>query len=403
MKAEQKSEDIPSLYLRAVELHRQGCPGKAAVLYATVADHFPEAAEVHYNLGLALYETEKYASAAKSFRRAAELQPEDADILYNLGLACKRNKKYEVAEEAYLKALQLEPDNPDTLYNLACCYQDGGYLEQACLVYERVLEIAPEHVSAINNLAFLNHLQKDLDRARELYGRLLELEPDRRAARHMYAALSGRDSQAPPREYVRELFDQYSERFEENLTKDLKYTTYKTMRRVFDELAAPPKQFSHALDLGCGTGLAGVSFHAVCRLLDGIDLSEKMLEQAAAKEIYSHLFCGDIVEFLEQDGPTYDLLLAADVLPYLGDLAPLFAAAASRTQPGGLFCLSAEKATAADWELRPSGRYGHNPDYIGRTATDNSWRILNRSREKLRREHGSWIIGTIFILEREDG
>ncbi len=402
MNTKRNQDDIANLYLRAVDLHQQGSPGKAALLYTAVAGHFPDAAEIHYNLGLALFETGKYGPAITAFRRAAAIHPEDTDILYNLGLACKKAGRYDAAEEAYLEALQREPDDPDILYNLGCCYQDAGAVDQACLVYEHLLQLMPDHVSGLSNLAYLYHLAKDFSRARELYGRVLELDPQRRSAQHMYASLSGRDAQAPPREYVRELFDQYSASFEENLTRDLEYNTCKILRRALDNQPEAEKEFAHALDLGCGTGLAGEEFHDVCHQLTGIDLSDRMLEQAARKDIYTMLISGDIVEFLEQRGPFFDLVIAADVLPYLGNLQPLFAAAAGRTTEKTIFLLSAEGSACPDWELQPSGRYAHNPDYVIRTATHNGWVALEQFPANIRREHDAWIRGSIFVLKRKD-
>ncbi len=400
MSKKQDSFDIQSIYQNAVTLHQQGEISQAINLYSQILDHFPEVAIIHYNLGLAFFELEQFSEAINAYKRAAELDPNDSDILYNLGLAYKMDRQYEEAEEAYLRALEFAEDERDILYNLGCCYQDAGAIEQACMVYERLLQSVPDHLSAINNLAYLYHLQKNLDRARELYGRVIELDPDRQSAQHMYAALSGKVTQPPSQEYVRELFDQYSEHFEENLLKDLEYNTYCILRQAVEVLDEKKSRYEHGLDLGCGTGLTGEAFHSVCNKLTGVDLSGKMIHQATQKNLYTELHCGDIIEFLEQTNETYDLIIAADLLPYLGNLEPLFSAVSQRATDNALFCLSSEETGELEWELLLTGRYAHSPDYVTRKAVQNGWGILERFPANIRKENGAWLKGTIFILGR---
>lgn len=394
--------DMQSIYQSAVTLHQQGEISRAINLYSQVLDQFPQIAEIHYNLGLALFDLELFTEAIQAYRQAAELNPNDGDILYNLGLAYKMNRQYEEAEEAYLRALEFAEDDRDILYNLGCCYQDAGAIEQACLVYERLLQLAPKHLSTINNLAYLYHLQNNFVRARELYARVIELDPDRQSARHMYATLSGEVGQAPPQEYVRELFDQYSEYFEDNLINDLEYNTYCILRQAVDVLEQRKSRYAHGLDLGCGTGLAGEAFHSICAQLTGVDLSENMIRQAGRKKLYNELHCADIIEFLGRSNQHYDLLIAADVLPYLGNLTPLFSVAAQCAEEDALFCLSSEGTAQPEWEIQLTGRYAHNPAYISQTATRNGWDVLEQFPANIRKENEVWITGTIFVLGKKN-
>lgn len=393
--------DMQSIYQSAVTLHQQGEISRAINLYSQVLAHFPEVAEIHYNLGLACFDLELFAEAIQAYQRAAELNPADGDILYNLGLAYKMNRQYAEAEEAYLRALEFAEDDRDILYNLGCCYQDAGAIEQACLVYERLLQLVPDHLSTINNLAYLYHLQQDFARARELYAKVIALDPDRHSAQHMYATLTGEVGQAPPREYVRELFDRYSDYFEDNLVKDLEYNTYCILRQAIDVLDENRSRYAHALDLGCGTGLAGEAFHSACRHLTGVDLSERMISLAAGKNLYSELHCTDIIEFLDQTDQRYDMIIAADVLPYLGNLAFLFSGAARCATDNALFCLSSEGTDQPEWEIQPTGRYAHNPAYISQTATRNGWVVLEQFPANIRKENEVWITGTIFVLGKK--
>ena len=400
MGRKQNNSDIQTLYQSAVTLHQQGEISRAIKLYEQLIELVPDAAEIHYNLGLAMFELERYADAIDAYRHATELNPQDGDLFFNLGLACKMDKQFDAAEEAYLQALELSDDFNDILYNLGCCYQDSGAVEQACVVFEQLLELVPDHLSALNNLAYLKHLQKNFDHARELYGRVLKLDPNRQSAQHMFATLSGAGDHSPPKEYVRELFDNYSENFEENLIKDLEYNTFCILRQAVEGLTERKTQYENGLDLGCGTGLAGEAFQSTCSRLTGVDLSQKMIEQASEKRLYHELHCADIIEYLEQADHQYDLIIAADVLPYLGDLNPLFSAADRRANEKGIFCLSSEGTNAPGWELQFTGRYAHNPDYIISTATKNGWILLEQFPANIRKENDAWIKGTIMVYGR---
>ena len=400
MGKKQNNSDIQGIYQNAITLHQQGEISQAIKLYRQLIELIPEVAEIHYNLGLAWFELEQYTNAIQAFQKASQLNPQDSDIFFNLGLACKMDKQFEAAEEAYLHALGLSDDVRDILYNLGCCYQDSGSVEQACIVFEQLLELAPDHLSALNNLAYLKHLQENFESARELYGRVLELDPDRQSAKHMHATLSGNGKQAPPQEYVRELFDHYSDNFEENLIKDLEYNTFCILRQAVEGLTERKKNYAQALDLGCGTGLAGDAFHSICTRLTGVDLSENMIKHASEKRLYHELHCADIIDFLEQSNNNYDLIIAADVFPYLGNLAPLFSAARKRASDNTVFCLSSEKTNKPEWELQLTGRYAHNPDYVASTAQKYGWTALEYFPANIRKENDAWIKGTIFVFGR---
>jgi predicted TPR repeat methyltransferase len=402
MRHDQEALNLHDVYQEAIRLHREGRPEEAISHYSLIASHAPEAAEVHYNLGLAFFETGQFSLAVGSCRQAAALCPTDADILYNLGLACKKDNRYAEAEVAYLQAMALAPADQDIRYNLGCCYRDAGELEQARRVFAELAGMAPDHLPALNNLAYLHHLLGEYDKAREVYSRILRLDPDHASARYMHAVLIGSPVAVPPREYVRSLFDHYSSTFEENLTRDLEYTLFLDMRVMYDAIPQQKRLRDHALDLGCGTGLAGEAFRTACRRLSGADLSAKMIEKAAAKKIYNSLHVEEIVAFLHHAPALYDLFIATDVLNYLGDLQPLFAATARQATPDALFCLSTERTGAADWIIQTTGRYAHHPDYVRKTARENGWVELRSSSAEIRREGDGWIEGSLFVFARID-
>jgi predicted TPR repeat methyltransferase len=131
-----------------------------------------------------------------------------------------------------------------------------------------------------------------------------------------------------------------------------------------------------------------------------------MLRLAAAKRIYAALHHADIIDFLAGDVRQWRLILAADVLCYLGALEPLLAAVYARLRPGAVFAGSVEEKLAGlhvgsgDWVLGPRGRFVHEAGYIGRAARTAGFAVRAIDAKVLRQELGEPVQGLLFVLER---
>ena len=131
------------------------------------------------------------------------------------------------------------------------------------------------------------------------------------------------------------------------------------------------------LDLGCGTGLSGLAFRDLSRSITGVDLSPRMLERARATGVYTSLVEGDI-ERLPQglEGP-FGLIVAADVLVYLGALDAVFRAVRQRLAPDGLWLFTTELGEGAEHELGPKRRYRHSEAYLRRLAGESGFDVCS--------------------------
>ena len=78
------------------------------------------------------------------------------------------------------------------------------------------------------------------------------------------------------------------------------------------------------LDIGCGTGGAGAWLKDYARSMVGVDLSEKMVQLARKKMLYQELHVQPLNSYLDGCTSTFDLVVAADVLSYVGDLDRTF-------------------------------------------------------------------------------
>jgi predicted TPR repeat methyltransferase len=202
--------------------------------------------------------------------------------------------------------------------------------------------------------------------------------------------------------YVARLFDQYAPRFEAHLVDGLGYRAPALLRDALAEVCARtnrPMHFARALDLGCGTGLAGATFRDCADLFEGVDLSVGMIAEARAKCIYDVLDVGDVLDHLRSlPDRTFDLVLAADLLVYIGDVAPLFTEIARVLARDGLFAFSAESHGGGGYVIGSEMRYAHSQTYLHETARQVglSPRLLNPG--TTRRNKGAVVPGLIGVI-----
>jgi predicted TPR repeat methyltransferase len=168
--------------------------------------------------------------------------------------------------------------------------------------------------------------------------------------------------------YVRHLFDQFAPTTTGACSRIYRTVRRTSLRGLADMLMIAEPGTLSVLDLGCGTGLSGAVFKDLAARLDGVDLSPKMMEAARTRAIYDELILADIETSLAQDGPAYDLILAADTLVYLGDLSSVLCGARRRLEHSGLFLFTVEKCEAEGYELGPKRRYRHSETYIRQEA-----------------------------------
>jgi SAM-dependent methyltransferase len=95
------------------------------------------------------------------------------------------------------------------------------------------------------------------------------------------------------------------------------------------------EQLETVADLACGTGRTGVWLkeHGI-RFLDGVDLTEAMLEQARAKGIYRHLSLADLRQ-TPLSAHCYDLVSVGLADEHLPQVLPLYQEAARLVRPEG--------------------------------------------------------------------
>ena len=245
-----------------------------------------------------------------------------------------------------------------------------------------------------------------LDEAEEAYRRALQLNPEDPGGVTVRLAAMGRGdppSQAPEA-YVAMLFDQHAEVFDGILVDQLGYAVPMTMRERLQSNDLGP--FDRMLDLGCGTGLAAVALEDMCNHMTGADLAEGMVEVSDDKDIYDDLYVAEATSFLlaaEEENESWDLIVATDVLPYIGDATAFIAAAASRLTPGGVLTFSTETLPdLMNWKVTPYHRYAHSRSYVEAGASEVGLKLIDVADIVVRHEEGAPIPGHLYVFRKPD-
>lgn len=168
------------------------------------------------------------------------------------------------------------------------------------------------------------------------------------------------------------------------------------MAEIKDDLHLRP-----VLDLGCGTGLASELFKDLASTLICVDLSPQMIQILEQKNLYDELIVGDLLDTLNTHY-NIELIIASDVLTYLGDLSPLFQAIQNALTTNGLFAFTTEIApkSTPTFTLQTTIYYAHNPHYIESLATENHLSLLNKQKITLRLQHTTPLEGLLYILKK---
>jgi predicted TPR repeat methyltransferase len=293
----------------------------------------------------------------------------------------------------------------DRRADYALMLAESGDHAAAVELMEQALELAPLWAAGWSRLG--DYAEKAADNAKAIaaWRKTLELEPGDIFGAGLKLTIQG-DSQTPalpPSAYVEGLFDDYADRFDTALVEKLKYTVPEKLAALISR-GCNDRVFPHAVDLGCGTGLFASAFGDRAIRIEGYDLSERMLAKAAGKGLYAHLAKADLSLPPDRSGlfdthapHSADLVAAADVMMYLGDLDAAFANAAALLSADGIFAFSVEKLESGDFELRPSLRYAHSAAHVEKMLARHGMTPLVMVETVIRWDAGAEIIGLLFL------
>ncbi len=126
-----------------------------------------------------------------------------------------------------------------------------------------------------------------------------------------------------------------------------------------------------------------------------------MVEKAQARGIYDRVLAGEVTTLLAAAPMRYDLVTAADVLVYIGDLAPLADAVNMALQSGGAFAFTVEMSVDQEWRLNDSGRYAHSATYLRQLAARHGFEIALLDEASTRDDRGAPVPGLVCVMRKQ--
>ncbi len=388
--------DLGSLY------YTQGIIKQAMSCFEKAIRLDPANIAAHYNLANCHLKCEMPLLAISHYQSALRLNPNHSLAKNNLAMTLVSINDYAAALPFLIEVAPMDPDNAELQGHLAEAYLEQSQTQQAIEQYIKALQLQPDRAEWEHNLAVLYLREHNLELAKQHFTRTLLLQPNNTTAQHMLNALnSTKASTAAPAEYVRDLFDQYAPHYNQQMTQKLQYKAPALLRQAVGRFITSSTKQLNVLDLGCGTGLCGVYFRDLAGWLVGVDISNAMLQQANSLQGYDALCCCDILQTIPGlNRHIFDLIIAADVFVYIGDLEPLFVLLVSALRTNGKIAFTVEQcANTDDYQLQATGRFAHNDRYIRQLCSKHNVEILVANQIVPRTQNNTEIQGLLYVVQ----
>ena len=337
------------------------------------------------------------AGAGEALEQVVAADPAHAAAHYQLGNVRRDLGDPAAAERHFSRALELAPGHTEAHNNLGVLQEVSGRVEEAVASYRRAVQAKPTLTQAYLNLGRLLMERGRRDEAAQCYRDAVASSDKASIFVHLLAALDGRTTAAAPVDYLRATFDGFARDFDERLIGVFDYHVPEAIAQSIRGVRPFPPRSADVLDLGCGTGLSGAAVAGISKRIVGVDVSGAMLQEAGARGCYQELAEGEILGWMRAAAAEqFDVVIAADVLVYLGDLGPIFEQARRLLRPSGLFAFSIEVSGDADFRLQDSGRYAQSAAYVERLASEHGFTVAARADQPIRKP----IVGLLFVLSR---
>jgi len=395
---------MSDLFERAQDVYRAGRLEDAIPLFREYLRAHPRHFEALHSLGMIYFQTGQFERAQYLLGEALRLDPDFIDGLRVRGAALMHLKRYPAALACFDHALSINPDYIEALVNRATVFLETKRTDDALAGFDRVLALDADNAIAWNNRGNVFVAMRRFEEAALCYDRALAIQPGLPTAennRFLVLLELHRISRIPDFA-LREMFDGVASRFDKLMVDGLGYSGHLHVRTLADRVLPPRTRPLHILDLGCGTGLVGEAFKdlAAGGRLDGVDLAPRMIAAARSRGIYDELILDDLETVLAAQGPQYDLIVSADTMIYLGDLAPTFFGAANRLVTGGFYIFACESKTGDGWEQTPAKRFRHSENYLREVAARAGLSFVALMECTLRSESAEPVAGFAVALQK---
>lgn len=391
----------------ANENYGEAIPAFAKVFSMNQSDH-----EVADALGICLQNINHYDEAVLYHAHALELQPTNAAYALRYGLAFMGVGEHEAAMELFRHAVNLSPNFIDAYAYLGYELQNLGQQEEAREIFKQGLERDPDHA---NLNFFYGRLMQELgetDEAAKHFDTTVAAKgAEADTAEYLSASIKGGNPEKAPEKFIRGLFDYYAPNFEASLLNNLQYRSPAVLQEMLKRPAVTTvhditQKPQRVLDLGCGTGLMGVAMRPYAESMVGVDLSHNMLIRANEKAIYQETRRQDIAAYVsEMPRGNFDVVVAADVFTYIGNLQPVFSGLSEKLEKGALVAFCCERLNEDQgqqgFKLQNTARYAHKDSYLRKLASDFGFDILTTDESPMRQNAGTAIEGLYYVMAKK--
>lgn len=361
----------------------------------------PKHATTYHRLALARLKQGEFEAAIEGLHKAMELGAEDIDCHYHLATCYMELGLLKEALSHYFQQLEVDPD-ADTYYNIGVILMAQEHHHDSMTYFAEAARLDPANIDTLLNMGAIALKMGKPRLAVDYYEQCVALDPNNQEYQHILCALKQTPGQATkPAIYVKNLFDHYAPFYDQHLTTHLKYSVPDTiacyLEDFFDE---SDKKNLKIIDLGCGTGLLGETVRDWKKQMIGIDLSPEMIQVAEQKNCYEELVVGDIAERILPYKHA-DLVLAADVFTYVGDLSLITQRVKNTLNDGGYFIFTVEKGLIEPFQLQQTIRYTHHRKYLDKLSTDHDFPIITIDNIALRRQKGKPVDGYVVVMQKK--
>ena len=289
-------------------------------------------------------------------------------------------------------------------YDLGIQHLNRGNLNDAVMRFKLVVWLDPSHAGAWYNLgrAYLGEDKRSL--AVPALKKAQKLKPGDEETAYMLAIAMDDTAQAadlpkriPPAMALSYFESQAQDYSAEQLARQ--YQGHTLLVAAVRARLVEGRVDHNVLDLGVGTGLLGPGLRDISASITGVDFSQKMLDQAMqvkdaqGKKTYDALIRRDAHEFLaEASGDAYDVVVAATVFSYLGDLRDIFQHIARVLKKGGTFAFTADMMDGPEFRFDTrEGRFHYSKGYLQSLAAANGLKEVSIEPAEVYPDQKMWL------------
>lgn len=265
---------------------------------------------------------------------------------------------------------------PQTNFELGKRFADEGRVKDALFRFKMATYFAPDYTQAWYNLGCCQLANDDKQRAMASLKRTLQLDPAHADAKFMLATIDPNLLAPPdrpahmPSHMVEGFFARVADQYD-MIEGASGYTGPQEFHKLI-MAALRGRTLVRMLDLGCGTGLAAMPFRKEVQSIVGVDITPAMATRASYARLGGVPLYDEVLT-LDANKPqpelpagNCDLVVALNVLPYLGECSAFIQNAARALHEGGALAVTFDPlAQASGYGVLPAtSRFGHGVEYV---------------------------------------